>query len=260
MLAVLTVRDVTEKKRTENALMEAVRARDEFLSIASHELKTPLTTLTLQGQIRKRQITQGKNPVATPEGFEKMVDSDLKQLGRLNRLIEDMLDDARIRTGKLEISRKRVDLCTLAQEVAERFRPQLVRTSSELRIQSCEPTIIEADPFRLEQMLTNLLTNALKYGQGRPIELAVSRHRDDYAYIRVTDQGIGIAPRDLSRIFSRFERAVSANEISGLGLGLAIARDIVEAHGGQILVQSEVGKGSTFTVELPLNFPVTGNA
>ncbi len=236
---------------TENALKEAVRSRDEFLSIASHELKTPLTSLTLQNQIRNRQIAKGKTAQFAPEVLPKIFESDLKQLLRLNRLIDDMLDIARIRTGKLELNREPVDLCEVTKDVVERLNPQIVESGCDVSFKFCEQTIIDGDAFRLEQAITNLIINAIKYGQGKPVAIEVGRD-PRMAFFKITDQGMGISAQDQKRIFGRFERAVSASDVSGLGLGLAIANDIVAAHKGQILVESEIGKGSVFTIEIPL--------
>lgn len=245
------VQDITDQRRSEDQLKEAVRSRDEFLSIASHELKTPLTSLKLQTQMRGRNLDKGNLNVFTPDRLRKMTDADSKQIDRLSRLIDDMLDISRISTGKLAIQRERFDLCTLAADVLEHYRPQFQATNSPVTLICDAPVVGEWDRFRIEQVITNLFTNAIRYGAGKPVEVSVGSV-DFRAVISVKDQGIGVAKEHQSRIFERFERAVSASEISGLGLGLYIARQIVEMHDGTIRVESELGKGATFIVELPL--------
>lgn len=234
-------------------LQDSLKDRDTFLSIASHELKTPLTSLTLQSQMRKRQLAKGNLQAFDQKNLEAMFEADVKQLAGLNRLIDDMLDISRIRTGRLELNIESFDLCALAHNVVERFRAQLEEACEKITFESSEAVYIEADPYRIEQVITNLLTNAMKYGQGKPLEIKVfSDHQKEKGFLCVSDNGMGISEKDQERIFSRFERAISPNEVSGLGLGLAIVKDIVEAHGGDIHLDSEVGVGSTFTIAFKL--------
>lgn len=241
----------SERERLVAELREAVRARDEFLSIASHELKTPLTSLNLQVQIRKRNLEKGHLAAFTPDKLDDMLSSDYRQLKRLTRLIEGMLDISRINTGNITLQPEKVDLCTLVNEVVERLRPEIEAGGSALTLHHCGSISGEWDPIALEQVVSNLLSNASKYGNRKPIEVALKRDGDK-AVLRVTDHGIGIPEEKRERIFQRFERAISATEISGLGLGLYIVRKIVQMHGGTVRVQSEMGDGSTFIVELPI--------
>ena len=249
--SVLEFQDITGLKKVQHTLEEAVRARDEFLSIASHELKTPLTSLKLQAQMRRKILAKGDSSAFSLDKLSTMIENDVRQIQRLARLIEDMLDISRINTGKLPIQRESFDLCTLVQDVVNRHRAQLESTGSSIETLCCDQAIGHWDRFRLEQVLINLLTNASRYGAGRPVSVSVVKESQKVC-LTVRDNGIGIAPENQERIFQRFERAVSASEISGLGLGLYISKQIVEMHGGKIGVESEFGKGSTFTVELPV--------
>lgn len=242
-----------DNARLYQKLQESVRARDEFLSIASHELKTPLTSLTLQTQLRHRQLRKGQLEFFEADKLAAYFESDSRQLTKINRLIDDMLDISRIRTGRLELTLEKTDLAKLVRETIERMRPQLADVCCDVTLSASHEVWIELDSFRIEQVMMNLLTNAMKYGKGKPVEVAVEAAASPLsgAVIKVRDQGIGIKENDQRRIFSRFERAVSHKEISGLGLGLAIAKDMVEAHGGTITVESAPNKGSTFIVTLP---------
>jgi PAS domain S-box-containing protein len=243
------VQDVTEAHLAKEALERAVRARDIFLSIASHELKTPLTPLTLQLQSidRLARKTQGALPVTTV--LEKVAKAE-KQVAHLSRLVEDLLFVARATEDGLELAPEPLDLSALVAEVAERFRPAFEAVGAALSVETPGPVPSMWDRLRLDQALSNLLGNALKYGRGQPVSV-VLRASDEEASLSVRDRGIGIAPEDCERIFGRFERAVSDRNYGGFGLGLWIARQVVEAMGGEVEVASRLGEGSTFTVTLP---------
>ncbi len=232
---------------------EHVAVRDEFLSIASHELKTPLTSLKLQAQVMLRGIGRNDPRVFTPERVKILVKQFDDQTTRLTRLVDDMLDISRIRTGRLQIMKETVELSEVIQDVVERLRPQFISNNGELpKLELCPGIRGNWDRFRIEQVLTNLFTNAMRYGGGRPVKV-LTQNKDGWARIDVIDQGIGIAPENLEKIFQRFERAgVLASEISGMGLGLFITNQIVRAHGGSIQVISTPGAGSTFIVTLPI--------
>jgi signal transduction histidine kinase len=238
----------------DNALLyrqakEALQARDEFLSIASHELKTPLTShqLQVQGLLRLAEKTKG-----TMDERLRVALQAMKQQGdRMTRLIDGLLDVSRIASGKLILNREKVDLVKLTREVIARLAPEIERCASALTLQADQPIVGEWDAFRLEQVLLNLMSNACKYGQGKPIVVTLDQE-DGWARLVVQDHGIGIAPEDLKRLFEPFERAVSVREYGGLGLGLYIVRRIVEAHEGLVQVRSEHGVGSVFTIKLPL--------
>jgi len=229
----------------------AVLARDEFLSIASHELKTPLTTLKLQSQIFQRMVEKGDSRAYAPDRLNSMMEQTNRQVNRLNRLVDDMLDISRIRTGKLSFKLQPALFGDLVREAADRMAPHFRKEGRAVPEMDLKVNPrVNLDSVRMEQVVNNLLTNALRYGEGKPI-LVHLESRGNRAVLSVRDQGMGIERANLEKIFDRFERAVSANEVSGLGLGLFISRQIVAAHGGRIWAESEVGQGSTFYVELP---------
>lgn len=247
--------DISERKRVEQALQDAILIRDNFLRIASHELRTPLTPLQLQLELIVDLL---KNRQDIPrEVLADKLGQPLRQVGRLRTLVVEMLDVARLQSGRLELRRGSVDLCDVCRDVAADLQLQLARSGTTLGLDCPAPVIGTWDRSRIEQVVTNLLTNAIKFGARKPIELAV-RARDDRAVLTVTDQGIGIAPSDQKRIFAPFERAVSTN-YAGLGMGLYIANEIVAAHGGGISVESELAQGTTFTVVLPLTGDSSGS-
>jgi nitrogen-specific signal transduction histidine kinase len=234
--------EANARRRSESLATElqaAVRARDELLGIASHELKTPLTSARLQIQMAQRG-THLLDPAQL-----------LKQADRLLRLIEDMLDVSRIDAGRLRLERGTTDLATVAAEVLDRFEPQLAAAGCKIVRDLSAGVAGEWDAYRLEQVITNLLTNAVKYAPGRPIEVSVAP-RDSKGILTVRDHGNGVRPADRERVFRRFERAANVRQSSGLGLGLFISRQIIEAHGGRIGLDDAEGDGACFVVELPL--------
>jgi PAS domain S-box-containing protein len=233
---------------------EAISARDEFLSIASHELKTPLTSLKLQIQSMLRSTRRGIFTNKEPERLLHKLQLADQQAGRIAKLIDSLLDVARIRSGQLDLRLEEVELAAVVRDVATRFQEQVAQAGCTVELQIDQPIVGRWDRSRIEQIVTNLLSNAVKYGEGKPIEIGIQADATTASLI-VSDQGIGIAPDQLERIFVRFERVVSANEYGGLGLGLYIVYQIVEALQGSIHVTSEPGAGSTFIVKLPLNGP-----
>ncbi len=230
---------------------EAIRVRDDFLSIASHELRTPLTALQahLQGLLRSLQ-----RELPPPATVETKIETALRQTRRLGKLVNELLDVSRITAGKLHLEREPFDLAELATELAERFREEAQRAGSELVVRAEHGATGRWDRNRIEQVLTNLLSNAIKYGAGEPVELDV-KNTGATVCVSVYDRGIGISPEAQLRIFGRFERASSERHYGGLGLGLYITREIVAAHGGQILVKSAPGEGARFLVVLPREAP-----
>jgi signal transduction histidine kinase len=230
---------------------EAIGRRDEFLMIASHEFKTPLTSLQMQTQFVERLLRRDPTSDLIPGRLEAMLQVLNRQTVRLAHLVDELLDVSRLHTGPLMLTCEPLDLASLTREVVERMNAQLAAAGCQTELEMDEPVVGHWDRSRLEQVLLNLLSNAMKYGMRRPIHVGV-RRQDTSAQIIVRDHGIGIAEKDQARIFNRFERAVSARNFGGLGLGLYLVRWIVTSHGGSVRVESKPNAGATFIVELPL--------
>jgi signal transduction histidine kinase len=259
LVIVAAIRDVSDRRRAEKiehdlvreqaariAAEEAVRSRDDFVAVAGHELKTPLAAMLLQIQILRRAVQNGK-----PIDIEERIDKIARSGGRLERLVEQLLDVSRITTDRLHLEKAPCDLAEVARDVADRFADASAQASCELSVRADEHVEGFWDRLRLEAVVANLLSNAIKFGSGEPVEIIVGSDRGQ-AVVRVRDHGIGIRPEDRSKLFRRFERAIAARDYGGFGLGLWICRNIVEASGGTIDVDSEPDRGSTFTVRLPL--------
>lgn len=238
-------RDALEK------LLLVEQARDEFLSIASHELKTPITTLELQLASALRLMKSGAPDALSPEKLESKLVVALRQVDRLTALVNHLLDVTKIKAGHLTFALETLDLRALAESVVQRAHDAIKRSHSDVLVEGDAEVVGHWDSTTLATALRNLLNNALTFGEGKPIVIRVG-HTQSTATLSVRDQGIGIAPEEQGRIFQRFERAVSPHHYGGLGLGLWVTKQIVEAHAGTIYVASEEGSGSTFTIELPL--------
>jgi PAS domain S-box-containing protein len=228
---------------------DAIRLRDEFLAIASHELRTPLTTLQLQLDSLER--TANHVPPDQAARLRRKLASSSRQVVRLVDLVDSLLDVARITTGRLAIKPEWMDLVEVAGDMIDRFEHQARGAGSTLEIDAGEsPIDVHWDRLRVEQVLSNLLSNAIKYGAGKPVDLRLERAGDRVRLI-IRDRGIGIREADVERIFGRFERAVSVRHYGGLGLGLFITRQIVEAHDGEISVVAGEGPGARIVVSIP---------
>jgi signal transduction histidine kinase len=230
---------------------DAVRLREEFLLVASHELRTPLTSLLLTAQ----SLSAARGP-SKPESVRPAVDLMVRQTRRLAKLVEDLLDVSRIEAGQLPIEWEPVDLAALAREVVDRFADEARRAGCTLSASADRPVVGVWDRSRLDQIASNLIANAIKFGTGKPIEVSV-RLEGDEAVLVVQDHGIGIQPDRLPRIFERFERGVSTRHYGGLGLGLYIVRNLVERLGGNIRCESKPDEGARFVVRLPCPAPAT---
>ncbi len=248
-----TFTDCDDLKRACDTAERAVRARDEFLSIASHELRTPLTTLLLRLKTLQGAVAKG----ADPSAMGPKVDTSLRQGSRLVNLVDSLFDFSRLTTGTLTLHREWLDLGELARDVVERMHELAEIGGVAVHVEIDGEVSGEWDRLRIEQIVENLVGNAIKYAGNGRISLAVC-HSDDAARITVADHGPGIDRADLERIFGPFERATSTLGYGGLGLGLYIAREYTAAHGGTISVSSVPGSGATFVVELPRSISVGG--
>ncbi|WP_440972570.1 hybrid sensor histidine kinase/response regulator [Pseudomonas koreensis] len=244
---------------TQLELEQAVRMRDDFMSIVAHEVRTPLNGLILETQLRKMHLARDNAAAFTLDKMHAMVDRDERQIKSLIRLIEDMLDVSRIRTGKLSIRPNRFDLTQLVSNLLQNFAQQMKAAETEVTFTAPEPVEGCWDEFRIEQVVSNLLTNALRYGGRSPIQVRVYREGDE-ARVEVQDRGIGISEENQKRIFQQFERVSAKTVVAGLGLGLFISEQIVAAHGGSIVVESQINEGALFRVCLPIQENGTSDA
>jgi len=254
-------RDITDLKRAEAEMsrlydeaQKAVHLRDEFLSIASHELRTPLTALQLATQSFLRRIAKSEAPEIPTAWAKERVTGVLDLLDRLSTLIDTLLDISRLTAGRLVLTPETLDFSALVREVVGRHEEQLSDQGCALTVRAEHEIMGCWDRLRIEQILSNLLSNASKYGAGKPVEVKVE-HAAAQVHLSVRDQGIGIPAGDRKRVFERFERAVSSYEYGGFGLGLWIVSEIVKAMGGDINIDETPGGGATFTVSLPLALP-----
>ncbi|MHC8299954.1 hybrid sensor histidine kinase/response regulator [Pseudomonas sp. ZS1P83] len=236
---------------TQLELEQAVRMRDDFMSIVAHEVRTPLNGLILETQLRKMHLARDNAAAFALDKMHAMVDRDERQIKSLIRLIEDMLDVSRIRTGKLSIRPTRFDLSALVRGLLQNFAPQIDAAECSVTLDAEQPVVGNWDEFRIEQVISNLMTNALRYGAKSPITVKVYSESGQ-ARVDVRDLGIGISEENQKRIFQQFERVTAKHAVAGLGLGLFISEQIVAAHGGFINVESRIGEGALFRVCLPL--------
>jgi signal transduction histidine kinase len=239
-----------ELNATQQELQRSLRMRDEFMSLVAHELRTPLNTLFLETQMRALQLKRGTLPAFEPEQMGKMIRRDERQIKAMIRLIDDMLDVSRMKSGTLSIRPASVELMTLLERVVSDLTLQASAAGCTISLQPHAPVTGWWDEFRIEQVIVNLLTNALRYGGGEKVEVSV--HDDDgRVRIEVRDQGRGIAPEDMERIFEPYERGARNGEPKGLGLGLYISRQLAASHGGELVVASTPGQGAAFSLVLP---------
>jgi PAS domain S-box-containing protein len=240
-----TLTDIDDQKRAQEELRQALNLREDFLSIASHELRTPIASMRLQIQVLLKML---RDPGVDLERLQRMLALTERQGESLDALVDDLLDVTRMANGKLVLERRATDHGALVRDCLEAVRGQYEAAGVALEFDCGESVLALWDAGRVTQVVTNLLTNALKYGRGRPVRVESGPTRAG-AYIRVIDQGVGIESSRLPRIFERFERVSQAG--GGLGLGLYIAHQIVAAHGGEIRVESTPEVGSAFIVHLP---------
>ena len=237
-----------ELKITQQALQKAVDMRDDFTSVVAHELLTPLNTLFLETQLRKTELERGNTALFDAAGLAQMFARDQQQVQSMVTLIDDMLDISRIRNKRLTIRPRPTLLSGVVERAVAQLSSQAAASSSSIVVDIQQPVQGHWDEFRIQQVIVNLLSNALRHGHGKPVAIQISTLPTG-ARIQVSDQGEGIAAHDQQRIFEQFERGSSSP--TGFGLGLYISRQLVEAHEGTLEVWSELGKGAVFTVTLP---------
>ncbi|WP_044966866.1 AAA family ATPase [Sorangium cellulosum] len=237
-----------DNARLYRATQEAIRMRDEFLTVATHELNTPMTSLTLSLEAMDRSLRSGRP--CDPPAMGRQVERALRQVMRLARLNRELLEVSRIDTDRASLDLAEVDLGVVVRDVIARFELDLARAGCSVSLRISGRNVGSWDRSRVDQIVTNLVANAIKFGPGKPIEIVLGEEAGT-TRLSVKDHGIGVDPARQERIFDRFERAVSERHYGGLGLGLYISRQIAQAHGGSIRVESAPGAGATFTVELP---------
>lgn len=249
--------DITERVEAEHEnarlvaeLRDAVRTREDFISIASHELKTPLTSLLLQADRIRRSVEADGHSRVDPDRARRAADALFEQIRRLETLVDDMLVSSRGTRGLSVVRREELDLVALVRGAVSAFGPDAHAAGCTLTLVGDESARGHWDPVAIERVVVNLLSNAIKYAAGTPIVVRVDGS-EERVVLRVSDGGRGIDPRDHDRVFGRFERASEHTDVSGMGLGLYIARGVTEAHGGSIRIESSLGRGSTFEVDLP---------
>ncbi|HSC66231.1 MAG TPA: hybrid sensor histidine kinase/response regulator [Cellvibrio sp.] len=235
---------------TQAELERALKMRDDFISLVAHELRTPLNTLHIETQLRQLQLQRGDLSVFNAERLNSMVERDNRQIQSMIRLINDMVDVSRV-TNNLCIRPGQVNLSQLVARVVDDFARQAEATGSCFNLELDEDVVGIWDDFRVEQIIINLITNALRYGGGKPVTVRLSAMETNVE-IHVEDQGRGIPADEQQRIFEKFERLGNKDVKEGLGMGLYIARQLAEAHGGKLGVRSKLGEGSCFVLQLPL--------
>jgi signal transduction histidine kinase len=235
-----------EARAREEAMRDKVKALDAFISLASHELKTPLTSMKLWNQMSERELAKASDKKRSLE----IARLQGHQISRLIGLVETMLNTSQLSDANFRLERHALDFAELARDAVTELGPAAERSGTPVTFDSPETISVEGDAARLHQVVENLLTNAMKFGGGKPIRVTL-RREGAHAVLRVADLGVGIEARHLERIFERFERVDSTKNVAGLGLGLYLVRELVHAHGGSVNAESVHGRGSTFTVRLP---------
>ncbi|HVR62919.1 MAG TPA: PAS domain S-box protein [Polyangia bacterium] len=240
-----------ENARAYTKVREAVQTRDNFLAIASHELRTPLSALSVLISSLARAAGQGRLLKLPPEALVARLEGAERQMTQVGRLVDRLLDVSRLSTRDLSLERERTDLAEIVRQVIARYDDAAAESGSRIDFLVTGPAVGHWDPGRLDQVVTNLVGNAVKYGGPAPITVSVTCGSSGNVRLTVRDGGPGIAPEDQERIFEQYERATDSDSQPGMGLGLWLVRRIVTAHGGTVTVSSTRGNGAAFTVVLP---------
>ncbi|MFP2899126.1 sensor histidine kinase [Corallococcus sp. 4LFB] len=232
-------------------LQHALTARDTFLGVASHELKTPVTALMLHLEMTRRRLSPSRGEPPSAQKLTSAMESAQRQVERMSRLVDELLDVSRIRAGKLAFHMEESDPLELVHEVLDTFHEQMEQAGCVLQLRA-EPNLrVWWDRSRMQQVLTNLVSNAIKYAPGTPLGIGLRKH-GDRLILSVSDRGPGIPREHQDRVFERYERGGPPRSVHGLGLGLFIAKQIVQGHDGQLVLKSAAGQGATFIIDLPL--------
>lgn len=247
-------------------LERALKMRDDFISLVAHELRTPLNTLHIEAQVRQLQLQRGNIELFNETHLQAMVERDMRQINNMVRLINDMVDVSRVNSDHLSIQPEKVDLSQLLSRIVNDFSQQAEAIGSYFNVNILPDVFGHWDSLRIEQIIINLITNALRYGKSKPVSINLCVI-NDVVEVHVRDQGCGISDSDCQRIFEKFERLGKCEVKEGLGMGLYIARQLSEAHGGSLTVTSKLGEGSCFILRLPFisvadlaDVPVVKNA
>ena len=241
-------RSLERKNHLNSLLQETIKNRDDFLSVASHELKTPLTSLRLQLGILERKIHAEE---INRERFISMVQQGQKSIGQISKVVEEMLDIARISTGRFALDKEEFHLDRFVAELVERIRPNILESHNSITFEADDSVPGEWDKFRIEQVIMNIIMNAALYAKSTNIHIRVWKE-GQLAKVSIHDNGIGISSHEHEKIFQRYERGESSKDYRGLGIGLYLVREIISLHNGHISLESELGKGAKFNISLPL--------
>lgn len=244
------VRDITERVQKHDALLDIIKERDFFISVASHEIKTPLTSLKLRIQLLEMLLREGSNQVDPMEEVRKSVEVCSRQVDKLATMVNDLLDLAKIQARKMETTFRTFKLRNLLFDIVERMEAQIKSAAVKIAIESSEILEVRWDVARIEQVFVNLISNVLKYAPGKALEIQAQVIEEDYVRVIFCDNGPGISPENQKRLFNPFSRC-GAKYFSGLGLGLFICKGIIEQHRGRIFCESQAGRGTKFILEIP---------
>lgn len=239
-----------ENARLYTESKKAIKYRDEFVSVASHELKTPLTSLMLLNQITQKKMEKGELQVHEDLHWKKTLNEYNVHIKRMSHLVEVMLDITRIQLGSYELNITECDIGDCLNQTCDNLLPQLKSANCPLDIQINGNLVGSFDNMKIQQVISNIVTNSFKYAPGKPIHI-LAEGLPDTIKMSIRDEGHGIEKDNLQRIFEKFERATSPSDVSGLGLGLYISRIIIEAHGGRLWAESTIDEGTTLHIEIP---------
>jgi signal transduction histidine kinase len=242
--------DVTPLKQTEGRLHEAIRARNEFISIAAHELRTPLSTLAIHTQLASRQLEKNASQFLTEPTVKRIFESSNRQISQLVQLVDKLLDVSRTMNGGFTLKTERFLLNELIKETVASFQCEAEKQRSFIELSAPSETIHGVwDKHRIQQVLGNLLSNAIKFGNSKPIHVSFELS-NEMVVIKIKDQGQGISDEVQERLFERFQK--NSEDLLSMGLGLYISKQIIDAHLGAIKVESRINEGTTVRISLPL--------